>query len=133
MKAKALVEECQMMRAESRALVDIKFPPNQKYPTNRAQVKIPSIIAEANEDHMSNDEPLLMDRMFDEDPAMERLQREGLHHLHDHLERQSDGMTVPGGPKDVAGLAAFLSMEVKMPIASLLRGNPTLCMTYQTG
>ena len=31
-----------------------------------------------------------------------------------------------GGPRDVAGLAAFLSMEIKMPIASLLRGNPTL-------
>ena len=30
------------------------------------------------------------------------------------------------GPTDVAKLVAFLSMEVKMPIASLLRGNPTL-------
>ena len=39
---------------------------------------------------------------------------------------RSDGITVPGGPRDVIGLAAFLSMEVKMPIASLLRGNPTL-------
>ena len=42
------------------------------------------------------------------------------------MERQSDGIIVPGGPRDVAGLAAFLSMEVKMPIASLLRENPTL-------
>ena len=75
---------------------------------------------------MSNDEPMLMDRMFDEDPAMERLRHEGLNNLHDHMEKQSDGITVPGGPRDVAGLAAFLSMEVKMPIASLLRGNPTL-------
>ena len=31
-----------------------------------------------------------------------------------------------GGPRDVAGLAAFLSMVVKMPIASLLKRNPTL-------
>ena len=75
---------------------------------------------------MSNDEPLLMDRMSEEDPAMERLRHEGLHNFHDDLERQSDGITVPGGPRDVAGLATFLSMEVKMPIASLLRGNPTL-------
>ena len=75
---------------------------------------------------MSNDKPLLMDRMFEEDPIMERLRHEGLHNPHDNLDRQSDCMTVPGGPRDVAGLAAFLSMEVKMPIASLLRGNPTL-------
>ena len=67
-KAKALVEECQTTRIESRAPVDIKFPPNQKYPTNRAPLKIPSIIAEMNKDHMSNNEPLLMDRMFDKDP-----------------------------------------------------------------
>ena len=57
---------------------------------------------------------------------MERLRHEGLHNPHDNLDRQSDGITVLGGPRDVAGLAAFLSMEVKMPIASLLRGNPTL-------
>ena len=125
-KAKALVEECQTAREEPGVQIDIKFPPNQKYPTSRAPVKVPSIIAEVNEDHMSNDEPLLMDRMFDEDPAMERLRHEGLHNPYDNLERQSDGITVPGGPRDVAGLAAFLSMEVKMPIASLLRGNPTL-------
>ena len=72
---------------ESRAPVDIKFPPNQNYPTNRAPVKIPSIIAEMNKDHMSNDKPLLMDRMFDEDSAMERLRHEGLHNLHDNLDR----------------------------------------------
>ena len=79
-----------------------------------------------NEDRMSNDEPLLMDCIFEEDPAMERLRREDLHNLHDNLERQSDGITVPSGPRDVVGLAAFLSMEVKMSIASLLRGNSTL-------
>ena len=101
--------------------MDIKFPPNQKYPTSKAPVKVPSIIAETSEDHMSNDEPLLMDRMFDEDPAMECLRHDGLQHPHDNLDRQSDGITVPGGPRDVAGLAALLSMEVKMPIASLLR------------
>ena len=33
---------------------------------------------------------------------------------------------MPNGLRDVIGLVAFLSMEVKMPIASLLRGNPTL-------
>ena len=33
---------------------------------------------------------------------------------------------MPDGPRDFAGLVAFLSMEVKMPIASLLKGNPTL-------
>ena len=69
---------------------------------------------------------LLMDRMFEEDPIMERLRHEGLHNLHDNIDRQSDGITVPDAPRDVAELAAFLSMEVKMPIASLLRGNPTL-------
>ena len=96
-KAKALVEECQTTTVDSKAPVDIKFPPNQKCPTNRAPVKIPSIIAEMNEDHMSNDEPLLMDRMFNEDPAMERLRHEVLHNLHDNIERQSDGITVPSG------------------------------------
>ena len=49
-KAKALVEECQAMQVESRALVDIKFPQHQKYPTSRAPVKVPSIIVEINED-----------------------------------------------------------------------------------
>ena len=53
---------------------------------------------------MSNEEPLLMDRMFDEDPAMERLRHEGLHNPHDNLDKQCDGITVPGGPRDVAGL-----------------------------
>ena len=33
---------------------------------------------------------------------------------------------MPNGPKDVARLVAFLSMEVKVSIASLLRGNSTL-------
>ena len=33
---------------------------------------------------------------------------------------------MPGGPRDVVGLDTFLSMEVKMPIASLLKGNLTL-------
>ena len=55
-----------------------------------------------------SDEPLLIDRMFEEDPAMERLQCEGLHNLHDSMERQSDGITVPGGPRDVAGLTNSL-------------------------
>ena len=113
-------------RSSKRAvLVDIKFPRHQTYPTHRAPVKVPSIIAEMNEDRMS-DEPLLMDRMFEEDLTMEILRCEGLHNLHDNIERRSDGITVPSGPRDFAGLTAFLSMEVKMPIASLLRGNPTL-------
>ena len=64
--------------------------------------------------------------MFEEDPIMERLRHEGLNNLHDNIERQSDGITVPDGPRDVARLVAFLSIEVKMPIASLLSGNPTL-------
>lgn len=42
------------------------------------------------------------------------------------MERQFDGITMPDGPRDVVGLAAFLSMEVKMLIALLLKGNPTL-------
>ena len=33
---------------------------------------------------------------------------------------------MPDGLREVIGLVAFLSMEVKMPIASLLRGNPSL-------
>ena len=77
MKAKALVEDCQAIQVEPRAPMDIKFPSTQKYPTGRAPVKVPSIIAEINEDRMSNDEPLLMDHMFEEDPTMERLQCEG--------------------------------------------------------
>ena len=36
---------------------------------------------------MSNDEPLLMDRMSEEDPIMERLRHEGLNNLHDNIER----------------------------------------------
>ena len=72
MNAKALVEECQAMKVESRVPADIKFPRHQTYPTHRALVKVPSIIAKMNEDRMS-DEPLLMDHIFDEDPAMERL------------------------------------------------------------
>ena len=67
---------------------------------------MPSIIAEMNEDRMS-DEPLLMDRMFDEDLAMERLRCEGLHNLHDNIERQPDGIIVPGGLRDVTGLLHF--------------------------
>ena len=115
-----------MMKGESRVPVDITFPKHQTYPIHRAPVKVPSIIAKMNEDRITNDGSLLMDHMFEEDSAMERLQREGLHNLHDHMERQYDGITVPGGPRDVVGLLAFLSMEVKMPIASLLKGNPTL-------
>ena len=42
------------------------------------------------------------------------------------MDRQCYGITMPDGPRDVAELAPFLSMEVKMPIASLLRGTPTL-------
>ena len=94
-KAKALVEECQATRVEPKAQVDIEFPKHQNYPTHRAAVKtavkVPSIIAEMNEDRMTNDGSLLMDRMFEEDPAMERLQREGLHNLHDHMKRQKIG------------------------------------------
>ena len=75
---------------------------------------------------MSIDNPLLMDHMFEEDPVMERLRHKGLNNLHDDMERQSNGIMMPDGPRDVARLAAFLSMEVKMPFASLLRGNPTL-------
>ena len=95
-------------------------------PSHRTPIKVPSIIAEMNKNQMSIDSPLLMDRMFEEDPIMERLRHEGLNNLHDNIEREFDGIMVPDGPRDVAGLATFLSMEVKMPIASLLRGNPTL-------
>ena len=75
-KAKALVEECQVMQVETKVPMDIKFPSTQKYPTNRVPIKVPSIIVEMNEDRMSNDEPLLMDHMFEEDPIMERLTHE---------------------------------------------------------
>ena len=70
-KAKALVEEYQAMHVKIRALIDIKFPQHQKYPTHRIIVKVPSIIVETNEDRLSIDNPLLMDRMFKEDPVME--------------------------------------------------------------
>ena len=79
-----------------------------------------------NEDRMSVDDSLLMDRMFEEDQVIEQLRYEGLNNLHDDIGRQFDGISVPDGPRDVTGLVAFLSMEVKMPIASLLRGNPML-------
>ena len=59
-----------------------------------------------------------MDHMFEEDLVMERLRHEGLN-IHDDMERQSDGMRMPDGPRDVTRLVAFLSMEVKMPMASL--------------
>lgn len=41
-------------------------------------------------------------------------------------DRNLDAITQPNGPRDVSGLVAFLSTKVKMPIATLLRGNPTL-------
>ena len=103
-KAKALVEECQAMQVESKALVDIKIPKHQNYPMHRALVKVPSIRAEVNEERMSNDKPLHLDCMFEEDPIMERLRHEGLNNLHDDIERQSDGIIMPSGPRDVAGL-----------------------------
>ena len=87
MKAKALVEECQVTKGESRVPIDIEFPKHQTYPTHRAPVKVPSIIAELNEDQMTNDGSLLMDHMFEEDPIMERLRHEGLNNLHDNIER----------------------------------------------
>ena len=71
MKAKALVEECQVTQVETRAPIDIKFPKHQSYLVHRVPIKVSSIIAELNEDRMSNDEPLLMDRMFEENPIME--------------------------------------------------------------
>ena len=73
MKAKALVKECQDTQAKTRAQVDIKFPQHQKYPTHKQPIKVPSIIVERNEDILSNESPLLMDRMFEEDLIMERL------------------------------------------------------------
>ena len=103
-KAKALVEECQAMQVETTAPVDIKFPQHQRYPTHRKPIKVPSIIAEMNEDRFSINSPLLMDRMFEEDPVMERLRHEGLNNLHDDIERQNNGITVPDGPRDVPGL-----------------------------
>ena len=57
-----------------------------------------------NEDRMLNDESLLMDCMFEEDPIMERLRHEGLNNLHDNIERKFDGIMMPNGPRDVAGL-----------------------------
>ena len=44
-KAKALVEECQATKVESRVPAEIKFPKYQTYPTHRAPIKVPSIIA----------------------------------------------------------------------------------------
>lgn len=52
--------------------------------------------------------------MFEEDPIMERLRHEGLNDLHDDMERQSNGIPMPDRLRDVVGLVAFLSMEVKM-------------------
>ena len=72
---------------------------------------------------LSNESPLLMDHMFEEDPIVERLRYEGLNNIHDNMDRQSDGMTMPDGLRDVTRLVAFLSMEVKMHAASLLRGD----------
>ena len=55
------------MQVKIRMPVDIKFPQHQKYSTHIIPIKVPSIIAEMNEDRMSNDEPLLMDCMFEEE------------------------------------------------------------------
>ena len=72
--------------------------------SNRALVKVPSIITKTNEDRFSIDNPLLMDRMFEEDPVMEWLRHKGLNNLHDDIGRQFDGVTMPDGPRDTAGL-----------------------------
>ena len=54
----------------------------------------------------SNESSLLMDHMFEEDSIMERLRHEGLNNLHDNMDRQSDGITMLDGPRDVATLVA---------------------------
>ena len=75
---------------------------------------------------LSNESPLLMDHMFQEVLVMERLKHEDLNSLCDDMERQFDGIMMPNGPRNAIGLATFLSTELKMSIASLLMGNPTL-------
>ena len=69
-KAKAVVEECQDARVETRAKVNIKFT-HQTYPTHKQPIKIPFIVGERNEHMLFNETPLLMDCMFVEDSVME--------------------------------------------------------------
>ena len=71
--AKAIVEECQNAWMETKAKVGTKFQHHQTYPTQEKVVKIPSIVAKKNENILSNESPLLMDHMLEEDPVMKRL------------------------------------------------------------
>ena len=43
---------------------------------------------------LSSDNPLLMDRMFEEDLIMERLRHQCPNNPHDDMERQFDGITM---------------------------------------
>ena len=92
------------------------FPNYQSYLTQK-KVKIPFIVVEKNEDILSNESSLLMDCMFKKDLVMEQLRHEGLNNLNDNMDRQSNGIIMLDGPRDVERLAASLSMELKMPIA----------------
>lgn len=91
---------------------------------------MPSIVVEKKENVLSHEISLLMDCMFNKDPnkvpIMEQLRHEGLKDLHDNMDRQSDGITCQMDQRDAIGFVAFFSMEVKMHVASLLRGNLTL-------
>ena len=53
-KAKALVEECQATKAESRVPVDIEFPKHQTYPTHRAPVKLSTFHDSRNERRLND-------------------------------------------------------------------------------
>ena len=65
-KAKALMDECQDTQVETRAQVEIKFPQHQKYPTHNNMSKYLPLQQKG-----ISICPLLMDRMFEEDPIME--------------------------------------------------------------
>ena len=51
---------------------------------------------------------------------MQKFEEEGLGGIFNLLEKYSNIVTRPNGPRDISGLATFLSMKVEMPIATLL-------------
>ena len=105
---------------------DTRFPNHVMYPPKKELVIVPSIVLEHSEENFSTDRPILMERIFNKDLVIARLREEGLNNLYENMDRQSYGIMVPYGPRNVSRLSMFVSMEVKMPIASLLKGNPTL-------
>ena len=100
---------------------DMNFHHHLTYPPPKHPLRVSLVIREDNQDGMTNGSLFLMDQMFKKDPRMQCLQEEGPKLVFDLLDRYSNVVTKLDGPRDVLGLAAFLSMKVEMPIATLLK------------